>query len=65
MPLSLRAPLTSARWQRWPRAGALGLGASFAVEAAQLLISVAMGFAWRVANKDDLILNTTGTLIGS
>jgi len=56
--------LLSRRWRTWPQALVLGVTASLAVELAQLLLSLAIGFAWRVADVDDLILNTLGTLLG-
>lgn len=64
VPLGVLAPLLSARWRTWPRAILLGVVASLAVELTQLVISLAMGFPWRVADVDDLILNTLGTVIG-
>jgi glycopeptide antibiotics resistance protein len=64
VPLGLLAPAIWPRWRSWPRALLLGLLVSGIVEAAQLALSLAMGFPWRVADVDDLILNTLGTLIG-
>ena len=64
IPLGILAPLLSLRWRTWRRAFALGLAASLVVEMTQLVLSLAMGFPWRVADVDDLILNTLGTLIG-
>lgn len=64
VPLGLLAPIISPRWRSWRRALVLGLGVSLVVEAAQLLISLGMGFPWRVADIDDVILNTLGTLLG-
>lgn len=64
VPLGVLAPMLSPRWRSWPRALLLGLLASSLVEATQLVASLAMGFPWRVADVDDLLLNTLGTLIG-
>ena len=64
VPLGLLAPLLSTNWRTWPRAIGLGILGSLAVELAQLALSFAMGFPWRVADIDDVILNTLGTLIG-
>lgn len=64
VPLGLFAPMLSARWRSWPRALLLGLVASGLAEGAQLGLSLVMGFPWRVADVDDVLLNTLGTLIG-
>ncbi|MBA3877899.1 MAG: hypothetical protein C0498_13435 [Anaerolinea sp.] len=64
VPLGVLAPMLSRRWTSWPRALLLGILASGLVEGAQLVLSLAMGFPWRVADVDDLLLNTLGTLIG-
>ncbi len=64
VPLGVLAPMLSPRWRSWSRALLLGLLASGLVEATQLVASLAMGFPWRVADVDDLLLNTLGTLIG-
>lgn len=64
VPLGVLAPMLSPRWSSWPRALVLGLIVSGLVEGTQLAASLAMGFPWRVADVDDLMLNTLGTLIG-
>lgn len=64
VPLGVLAPMLSPRWRSWSRTLLLGLLASGLVEVTQLVGSLAMGFAWRVADVDDLLLNTLGTLIG-
>ena len=43
---------------------AAGLALSLAVEAGQLAVSVALGFAYRTADIDDVIVNVTGALLG-
>jgi glycopeptide antibiotics resistance protein len=64
VPLGVLVPMMSPRWRTWSRALPLGLLASGLVEVTQLLGSLAMGYPWRVADVDDLMLNTLGTLIG-
>jgi glycopeptide antibiotics resistance protein len=64
VPLGVLAPMLWPRWRSWPRALLLGLLASGLLELIQLVGSLAMGFPWRVADVDDLLLNTLGTLIG-
>jgi glycopeptide antibiotics resistance protein len=43
---------------------AAGLALSLAVEAGQLAVSVALGFAYRTADIDDVIVNVAGALLG-
>jgi glycopeptide antibiotics resistance protein len=43
---------------------AVGLALSVAVEAGQLAVSVALGFAYRTADIDDVIVNVTGAVLG-
>jgi glycopeptide antibiotics resistance protein len=64
VPLGILAPMLSRRWRTWPQALALGLAISLSVELVQLALSLAMGFPWRVADVDDVLLNTAGTLVG-
>lgn len=64
VPLGILGPLLSPRWRAWSTALLLGLLVSASIEATQLVLSLAMGFPWRVADVDDLLLNTLGTLIG-
>lgn len=64
VPLGALAPMLSPRWRSWGRALLLGLLASGLIELAQLVASLAMGYPWRVADVDDLLLNTLGTLLG-
>ena len=42
----------------------VGLGLSAAIELGQLAISLHLGYGYRAADVDDVILNTLGTLIG-
>lgn len=48
----------------WRRTLVTGLAVSVAVEGAQLGLSLLMGYWYRVADIDDLILNTAGVLLG-
>lgn len=64
VPLGLLAPMLSDRWRSWRRALLIGLGVSALIEATQFGLSLGMGFPWRVADVDDLLLNTVGTLVG-
>ncbi len=48
----------------WRRTLLTGLAVSVAVEGAQLGLSLLMGYWYRVADIDDLILNTAGVLLG-
>src|SRR3954452_806390 len=41
-----------------------GLGLSLAIEAGQLAISMALGFAYRSADIDDVIVNVFGAVLG-
>ena len=63
-PLGFLAPLLWPRWQGWGRVLLLGLLVSGCIELTQLALSLLMGFPFRVADVDDLLLNTTGTLLG-
>ena len=42
----------------------VGLALSMAIETGQLAISIALGFAYRTADIDDVIVNVTGALLG-
>lgn len=48
----------------WRRTFMTGLAVSVAIEGAQLALSLLMGYWYRVADVDDLILNTGGVLLG-
>ncbi len=48
----------------WRRTLMTGLAVSVAIEGAQLALSLLMGYWYRVADIDDLILNTAGVLLG-
>jgi len=63
-PLGFLAPLLWARWDGPLRTLALGLLVSGGIELAQLSASLALGFPYRVADVDDVLLNTVGTVVG-
>ncbi len=48
----------------WRRTLMTGLAVAVAIEGAQLGLSLLMGYWYRVADIDDLILNTAGVLLG-
>ncbi len=48
----------------WRRTLATGLAVSLTVEVAQLALSLLMGYWYRVADVDDLVLNTGGVMLG-
>jgi len=48
----------------WPFALVVALGVSLGIELLQLAMSLSMGFPYRVADVDDVILNVTGAMLG-
>jgi len=64
MPLGFIVPFLRPWWDGWRRATLLGLLVSGGIELTQLGLSLAMGFPFRVADVDDLLLNTLGTVLG-
>lgn len=48
----------------WRRAFATGLAISVTVEVTQLALSLLMGYPYRVADVDDVIVNVAGVLLG-
>lgn len=63
-PLGALLPTLRPGWDSWRRVALGGLIASLAIELTQLGMSLVMGFPYRVADVDDVILNCTGTLLG-
>lgn len=64
VPLGLFLGAWRPRSSGWRRAFATGLAVALAIEGAQLGLSLLMGYWYRVADIDDLILNTTGVMLG-
>lgn len=59
----LYGPLLWPRLRTWQAMVVAGIGASLAVEAAQLLISATVGYTYRIADVDDVIINTIGVMV--
>ncbi len=64
VPFGLLLPALSARVRSWPRALLAGALFSGAIELAQLAVSLAVGYWYRMPDVDDLLLNTAGVLAG-
>ena len=63
-PFTLVGPALWPRIQAWKWALATGVGASAAIELLQLGLSALVGYNYRSADIDDVILNTAGALLG-
>jgi glycopeptide antibiotics resistance protein len=63
IPLGILVRLLRTR-STWRLALAMALTASLGLELLQLAMSLAMGFPYRVADVDDVILNVTGAMLG-
>lgn len=63
-PLGLYGPLLWPRMRSWKVAVVVGLAISLAVELLQLGISTYLGYTYKIADIDDLILNTAGVALG-
>ena len=64
VPFGLLMPVLSARVRSWPRALLAGLAFSGSIELAQLAVSLAVGYWYRMPDVDDLLLNVVGVLLG-
>jgi glycopeptide antibiotics resistance protein len=64
VPFGVYAPLLFRRLRPFHMTMLAGLALSLTVEAAQLAISTALGFTYKLADIDDVILNTAGVAIG-
>jgi len=64
VPLGLLAPTAMPGMRTWRRVLALGCGVSLAIEVTQLAIGLAAGYPYRMADVDDVILNTAGAALG-
>jgi len=63
VPLGILLPLARPR-SSWPAVVLVGAGLSAVIESGQLAVSLALGYGYRAADVDDLILNITGVVIG-
>jgi glycopeptide antibiotics resistance protein len=63
LPLGLLLPVLTAR-HSWRGSILLGLAISLAIEATQLILSLAMGIPYRAADVDDVLLNVAGVGLG-
>jgi glycopeptide antibiotics resistance protein len=63
VPLGVLLPLAGLR-HSWARVAMLGLALTVAIELGQLLVSVAIGYAYRSADIDDVIVNWLGAALG-
>jgi glycopeptide antibiotics resistance protein len=64
MPLGVYLPLLVPWARRLGTTVLVGLGLSVAIEAGQLGISAILGYTYKIADVDDLILNAAGVAIG-
>lgn len=64
MPVGLLVPLLTGGRASLPLVLGAGAGVSLVLELAQLSVSLVLGYPYRHADVDDVILNTTGTLLG-
>lgn len=63
LPLGILVPLVRPR-SSWVAVVVIGFGLSALVELVQLAISLAVGYGYRSADVDDVIVNTSGTVVG-
>lgn len=61
-PLGLYAPLLWHRFRTWRTVLALGVGVSLGIEGVQFMISTILGFTYKIADVDDVIVNTIGVM---
>jgi glycopeptide antibiotics resistance protein len=64
LPLGIYAPMLRRPMRSAPAVLVLAAGVSAAIELGQLSIATAYGFPVRVADVDDVLLNTIGALVG-
>ena len=64
VPFGIYAPLLIRRLRRWHLTVLAGLAFSLLVESIQLAISTVLGFTYKIADVDDVILNTGGVAVG-
>jgi glycopeptide antibiotics resistance protein len=63
-PYGFLVPLIFLKFDSFKKLIVLGIITSLSIELIQLITSLLMGFTYRIADIDDIICNTTGTLIG-
>ena len=64
VPFGLLAPTACAGLGTWRRALLAALALSVSIELGQLVVSVLVGYSYRVTEIDDVILNVSGVLLG-
>jgi glycopeptide antibiotics resistance protein len=64
VPFGFMLPLLWERARGWRRALLAGFALSFGIEAVQLTVSLRVGYAYRVTELDDVLLNVLGVLLG-
>ena len=64
LPLGIYGPILSPRLRSLPATLLVGAGLSGLIELGQLAVAAAYGFPVRVADIDDVLLNTAGVLAG-
>jgi glycopeptide antibiotics resistance protein len=63
-PFGFLLPFAAPRLATWPRMAAAALLFPLGIELAQLCVSLALGFSYRVTEVDDVLLNFGGVLLG-
>ena len=63
-PFGILLPLAAPNWGRLRRVLLAGLALSVTIETGQLAVSLVLGYSYRIADVDDVILNLTGVLLG-
>ena len=64
VPLGVLLPVLSAHVRSWTRALLAGVAFSVSIELAQLAVSLAVGYWYRMPDVDDVLLNVAGVLLG-
>ena len=64
LPLGIYGPILMPRLRSVPAMLLAGAGVSALIELGQLAVATAYGFPVRVADVDDVVLNTVGVLVG-
>jgi glycopeptide antibiotics resistance protein len=64
MPFGFLAPLVWKKRNTFLKVLVAGFWFSFAIEASQFLISLWLGYTYRITDVDDIILNCTGCMMG-